>query len=476
MARADGMTGDSALFAFESEVRLIGGAMYAPDACDQAFDRLRPEHFGDPIHGLIWGTIAAIVRGGGTPTPEIVRDRIGSHPGFREWGGFDQLWELWDHASTVGVPDHVAAVADRAGRRAMKAMLDELGPKIADTSTGDYAELLSQLEAGAAEIARSAVTADRWVGAGDMVRNAIRRAMERDGRIDFSFGIPELDAFIGGMNPGETTLLAARPGMGKSVGAQTIARASASRGRGTCFFSLEMSADALGLRLACDISHNRRAVHFGNDNPNATTDAAQKNSLSDAQWRRLLEAEDIVAGWPLMTDDRPGLSLQQIESAARRQHRAWERQGVPLGPVIIDHLGKVRPTNDRRGNKHAETADVSGGVAEMAKRLGVPVLALVQLNRQVEGRPDKTPGLSDLRQAGELEEDARQVIFLYRPEYYLRAPVDGETFEQEVERKAKLQDAARKLFWIVAKNSHGPLGQVLTYCDIGSSAIRSWDA
>jgi replicative DNA helicase len=120
-------------------------------------------------------------------------------------------------------------------------------------------------------------------------------------------------------------------------------------------------------------------------------------------------------------------------------------------------------------------ADVSGDAAEMAKRLGVPVLGLVQLNRQVETRgEDKRPVLSDLRQAGELEEDARQVIFLYRPEYYLRDGLDGESFEQRAEREEKLNACRNQLFWLVEKNSHGPRGQVKTFCDIACSAVREW--
>jgi replicative DNA helicase len=135
----------------------------------------------------------------------------------------------------------------------------------------------------------------------------------------------------------------------------------------------------------------------------------------------------------------------------------------------------VKPTTDRKGNRHLEVADLSAGIAEVSKRLMVPILALVQLNRGVEGRDDKRPVLSDLRQAGELEEDARQVLFLYRPEYYLREPLASETFEERAVREEELSRVANQLFWLVEKNSHGPRGQVKTFCDIASSAIRDWE-
>jgi replicative DNA helicase len=148
--------------------------------------------------------------------------------------------------------------------------------------------------------------------------------------------------------------------------------------------------------------------------------------------------------------------------------------GIPAGPVIIDHLGIIRPEKERQGSKHAEIADISRGLAEMAKRLDVPVIALCQLNRGVEGREDKRPILADLRQAGELEEDSRLVIFMFRPEYYFRPPQDpgAETHEQRVERETKLARNRNKLFWLIEKNNNGPLGHVETFCDVACSVVR----
>lgn len=469
---------ESSLFSFESEVAVIAATMYAPGECEAALERLQPEHFGDPVHGDIWAAVTKVVRSGGAPTPEIVRDRLGEHAGFKAWGGYDQLWSLWDRASTFGVSDHIEAVADRAGRRALLGVLDGLSPKIKDTASGSYVDLLSELEAGAAEVAKSSTIAEKWISAGDMVRNAITNTRRRSGAIAFPLGVREVDEFVGGLNAGEATWVAARTGMGKTVAGLTIARANASQGLGVCFFSLEMDADPLGMRLAADVAFDREASHYGafSERCNPTPDLARRNMLHPQQWARLDAATNTVEAWPLFTDVRPGLTVAQMEAAARRQHRRWRNQGIRPGPVIIDHLGKVRPPVDRRGARHAEVADISGQVGEMAKRLGVPVVGLVQLNRGVESREDKRPQLSDLRQAGELEEDARQVIFIYRPEYYLRPPADGETFDQECERLQKLKAVERKMYWIVGKNSHGPLGEVLTYCDIASSAVRSWQS
>jgi replicative DNA helicase len=424
--------GSGAFFTFESEAALIGAAMYSVSACEDAFASVRSDHFGDAVHARLWSSILAIHQDGGSPMPAMVRDRMGSDPAFVEWGGYDLLDALWDKATAAGVSDHVRAIIDRADRRAIHDLTSRVGEQVSDLTAGDAISVLADLERGAAEIARGSTIKDAWVGAEDLVGDAIAWALNRSDRIEFPFGVPELDEFTGGLNAGEACLLGARPGMGKTVGAQTVARANAAAGKGVCFFSLEMAAHPLGLRLACDLAYDRRAGFYGGVTANPTADAAMRKALSVDQWRRLQDVREIVAGWPLKVDTRPGLTMAHIEAAARRQHRLWDRAGIPPGPVIIDHLGKVRPSKDRKGSRHAEMADVSADAAEMAKRLGVPVLGLVQLNRGVESREDKRPTLSDLRQAGELEEDARKVLFLYRPEYYLRDGPAGETFDQEV--------------------------------------------
>lgn len=465
------------LFTPESEEAVIAAILCAPDACGDTFERLTPGHFADELLGRLYGAAQGLHRAGRTPSAAIIRDAMGADTAFSEWGGIDQLQVLSELGSIRGLDEHAAAVIDRSERRAIRRLVDGVGQKTLDTAAGDAQALLTELERGASEIARGSATAEQWISAADMIRGAIAYAKSRSGRIDYPFGVGEVDDFTGGMNAAEVTLLAARPGMGKTIGAQTVVRANAAQGRGCCFFSLEMAAHPLGLRLASDVAYRRNGVSYSvlGQAANPTADAAMKNKLSPELWARLEEAEEIVANWPLLIDTRPGLTIAQIEAAVRRQHRRWERQGVPPGPVVIDHLGKVRPSKDRRGNRTAEVADVSAEASEMAKRLGVPVLALVQLNRGVEGRDDKRPMLADLRQAGELEEDARQVLFLYRPEYYLREGPPGEDMAAEMDRKDKLAKVAKQMFWIIGKNSHGPLGQVQTFCDIGSSAIRSWN-
>jgi replicative DNA helicase len=459
----------------EAEQALLGALLLSPDTVHDLDGTVRAEHFAEPFHGRLFEAVRDAALKGRAVDPRLLAQGFEADAAWRDLGGTAYLGELLDHAPPPATaPDFARTVAALHTRRELVVA----GKDIAEAARRDTdaGEVLALAERRLAEIAGGTVAAESWRNPERLIADAIADARARAGRIAYPFGVEALDQQTGGLNAGELTILAARPGMGKTVAAQTVARASAATGRGVCLFSLEMGATPLGLRLASDLMFNRMAPTYSGQSTNLTADAAMKGRLTTEEWARLAEAENIVRGWPLYIDTRPGLTLQQVESAARRAHARWSRAGVKPGPVLIDHLGKLRPGTDRGGNLYAETADLSAGAAEMAKRLGVPVVALVQLNRGVESRDDKRPGLADLRNAGQLEEDARQVLMLYRPEYYLRAPIGRESFEQEAERRAKLEDARHKLFFLIEKNSHGPVGQVQAFCDVACSAIRDWEA
>jgi replicative DNA helicase len=460
----------------EAEQALLGILMMSPETVFEVEGEVTEARFAEPFHQRLYALVRDHAQKGRAADPALLRSRFEEDPAFVDLGGASYLGLLVEKAPPIpNVKDYAREVAGAFTRRE----LQRVGSEIAHLSAlagGDVDELLGEAERLLSEVTASSGAGDRWTSAGVMVRDAISYARERSGTIDYPTGVPALDAHLGGLNAGEVTIGAARPGMGKTVFGQTVAKANANRGLGTCFFSLEMSKNALGLRLASDVAFDRRAAAYSGVTTNATADRAMKNALTPEQWTRFDEAQRVVNDWPLLVDDRPGLTLAQIESAARRAHRRWARRGIKPGPVVIDHLGKVKPSVDRKGNRHAEVADLSAGASEMAKRLMVPVLALVQLNRGVEGREDKRPQLSDLRQAGELEEDARQVLFIYRPEYYLREPTGNESFEEQTERVEQLRKVENQMFFLVEKNSHGPRGQVKAFCDIACSAIRDWEA
>lgn len=466
-----------AIHAIEAEAALIGAALASPGDCQDAFDRLRPEHFFDTTHGRVWSEIAGQSRAGRASFESVVA-ALANDAGFKEIGGPDWLFDLWDRGNAWAVDTHAGLVLDRSARRDIARLSGLIGKAALNASEGSAESIIADLERGAADIAREGSTREAWKPLAFIAQDALAAARERRGMPGLPIGLHEVDRITGGLRKGQLTLLAGRPGMGKSSAALAVAKSVAMQGRGVAFFSLEMTEPELGLRMACDVAFNREAVMYSGQDDNPSYAKAEWGSLTDQQWDRLDQARFTMSGWPLMFDCRPALSAAQITAAARRIVRSWEKAGVEPGCIVVDHLGLIRPEPGRQGSKVAETADVSGALREMAKSIGVPVVALCQLSRDVEKRDgkDRRPQMSDLRWAGELEQDAHVIMFLYRPEYYLKKPeptgdYDAD-FKAEADYEKRLDVCRNKLFWIIAKNRQGPTAEAETFCRIECSAIR----
>lgn len=470
------VTGANAPAAVEAEKALIGIALCNAEALD-LIEGLTPAHFYEPLHGRLWGAILARHGSGSLADPAILDGLFLSDEAYRNVNGLAYLQALVDLApGPARAEAYAAEVRETAARRAIMRLATDIADKAAGGEEGTSAEILAELETGASEIAKTADVGDAWMNPGEMIAGAVERARASKGVIEFPLGIPELDRLLGGLHRQEVTVLAARPGVGKTVGAQAYAKAIAKAGMAVAFFALEMGPDPMALRLACDLAYDRDRPFYMGATSNISLSRINAGDLTQDEWERLEAAQREATRIPLRYDARPGHTMARIESLSRRLFRKAERHGVKPGLIVIDHMGKVRPPKGHRGDLRAETISISRDASEMAKRLDVPVLLLCQLSRGLEGRQDKQPILSDLREAGQIEEDARQVIFLHRPEYFLRPPADAdaETYDQRTEREKQLEAARNKLFWIVAKNSHGPTGSALTFCDIAASAVREW--
>ncbi len=216
-------------------------------------------------------------------------------------------------------------------------------------------------------------------------------------------GFKELDELIGTLSPGSLNIIAARPAMGKTAFALTIAQhAALKEGVGVGIYSLEMPAAQLTLRMMCSearIDMNR--VRLG--------------QLTDRDFSRLVDVAGRLSEAPIFIDDTPDLTLMELRARARRLR---SQHGVGL--IVIDYLQLMSgPGGGKSGeNRQQEIAAISRGLKALARELGVPVVALSQLSRAVEARPNKRPMLSDLRESGSIEQDADLVMFIYRDEYY----------------------------------------------------------
>ena len=275
------------------------------------------------------------------------------------------------------------------------------------------------------------------------------------------WGVKELDERTGGMLPGEFVVVAGRPGMGKSLLANRLIRTVAEAGGGVLAIELEMSEEEVAARLIADIARDKGHEVFYSTMRRGAVIRHHADAVGES-------AEELTR-WPLVFEPRPGLTTDQIRQRGREAKRQFEANGKRLALVVVDHIGHVRASTDRRGNKVAEMTDVSNAMKEMAKELGCVVLGVSQLSRAVESRDEKRPVLSDLRESGSIEQDADTVMLLYREAYYLRhkeATMDPGDYRVEM-------DACKHTLEVnCAKLRAGDPGVDLVDVDAATGSIR----
>jgi replicative DNA helicase len=373
-------------------------------------------------------------------------------------------------AAFASIPRNASAYAKQirefSSRRKILAMAETMslgvqGNQPAADIAGGAIELLDEIATAASAGSTPQVTLRE---ANDKSLARMQHGMQNPGKLaGMSWGLRGLDNKTGGLKRGEMFVLAGRPGMGKTALALCVARATASAGEPTFFASLEMGDVSLSDRNLADVAFERHRPIPYYDIANGT--------LNDAQALRIIEAARLQREWPLQIDPAPGLTVSQIAARARRHKQNLERQGLRLGPVIVDHMHIVRPSNRYSGARVNEVGEISAALKGLAKELDVPVIALAQLSRALESREDKRPTMADLRDSGTIEQDADAIIFVFREAYYLERST-GATPEQEAARANRLFDVRDQLEAIVAKQRNGPTGTVHLFCDIACNAVR----
>ena len=275
------------------------------------------------------------------------------------------------------------------------------------------------------------------------------------------WGVKELDERTGGMLPGEFVVVAGRPGMGKSLLANRLIRTVAEAGGGVLAVELEMSEEEVVARLIADLARDRGHEVFYS--------TMRRGGVIRHHADAVGESAEELTRWPLVFEPRPGLTTDQIRQRGREAKRQFEADGKRLALVVVDHIGHVRASTDRRGNKVAEMTDVSNAMKEMAKELGCVVLGVSQLSRAVESRDDKRPVLSDLRESGSIEQDADTVMLLYREAYYLR---HKEATMDPGDYRVEMASCKHTLEVNCAKLRGGEPGVDLVDVDVATGSIR----
>jgi replicative DNA helicase len=279
------------------------------------------------------------------------------------------------------------------------------------------------------------------------------------------FGITALDKALGGMAAGDMTILAGRTGMGKTAVGICVADHVASTGAGVFMASLEMKRDQLAERWLSKRAYGR-GIHL-------SYETIRVNHAGQHEQEMLAAEAAAIGQMPFIIDQRRGQTLAQIGVRARRVQAQMARRGQKLGLVVIDHLQRIAADGRYRGNKTAEVTDVARGLKDLAGALDVAILCLSQLNRGVEGRDDKRPQLSDLRESGAIEEEADAVLLLYRPEYYAskNPPDEATDFEAYAQWQSNLARSRGLLQINAAKVRHGQTVDLTVRCNIGCNWI-----
>lgn len=434
------------LYNIAAEADLIGTLLQAEVSIDQAADKLQPSDFVDPCHAGLFEVILKEGASGKKVSPITIKPYLEAIPGLAEKGGPAYLMRLT--ASTgahITFAGAIEIVASLARRRKIMAGLDAACALVADPNS-DMSDVMAAADA-------ALTGSERYEGVEQLT------AVQCADNLISSFGdpkngvscgtIPELDEVLGKLRPKELIVLAARPGMGKTAVALSYALGAAKSGFGTIYVSLEMSGTELAARMVSDLCFDgHRGVAYS---------AVRDGNLSPNQRDWIIASRNKLAKMPLKVVDAGKLTTGRLSMMVMRTKRRMEAQGQTLDLVIVDYLQLLSADGVTR-SMYEKISEISMALKAIAKVHGVAVLALAQLSREVEKRPDKKPQLADLRDSGQIEQDADGVVFLMRPNYYHQfiKPPEGHPDFADWESKDNL--SKHDIDFIVAKRRNGVTG------------------
>jgi replicative DNA helicase len=438
--------GDTALNV-EAEQQVLGAIMLRPDGIHAVEARGGAALFGDPVHAAIYGRAFEVNKAGHLVSAVTLRAWADSHPGLAEIGGVKYLARC--AATTIGsdVAPYVELLADLAGKRALLDTMSEARREIAGGET-PAAVVAARIEAALIDI-QTTSSAPAPVSMTAAVAKAVQdtvAAMNGEDTGAVRSGITRLDEIIGGFFPGEMTLLGGRPSMGKTALALSIALNAARRGEGVVIASLEMNPEALAIRAISEATSRA-----GNA---ITYSAMRRGDMHDFQEDTFKRAALDAGQLPIQFLSRDYADIGALFAGAKRAKRILGDDRMKL--LIVDYAQLLK---SRAHNRYEQITEISIALKALSGQLNVPVIALSQLSRQVESRDDKRPMLSDLRESGQLEQDADTVLFCYRDEYYLeREEPDFREEDDHAQWSQAMSYAKNKLDVIVAKQRMGQIG------------------
>lgn len=414
----------------EAEQSVVGAMLMDRDAIMTALEIISGKDFYQTAYGAIFDAMVELFNEGKPVDLVTLQERLREKDVPPEITSLEFVKEL---VTAVPTSANVKYYADIVADKSMMRKLIKLNEEICNICYAGKEPLESVLETTEKSVfdLLQRRGAEDYTAIKEIVLTALDRIEKASKNKGVVTGIPtgfiDLDYKLSGLQPSDLILVAARPSMGKTAFVLNIAQYVAFRKeKGVVIFSLEMAKEQLVNRLfALEAQVDSQALRTGN--------------LKDSDWEKLIEGAGIIGQSNLIIDDTPGISVSEVRSKCRKYKLEHDIQ-----LIIIDYLQLMsRRVGSRVESRQQEISEISRSLKALARELNVPVVALSQLSRAVESRPDKRPMLSDLRESGAIEQDADVVMFIYRDEYYNR--------DSDYKKQADI---------IIAKQRNGPVGTV----------------
>lgn len=414
----------------EAEQSVVGAMLMDKDAITAASEMISGSDFYQSAYGIIFDSMVELFNEGKPVDLITLQERLREKDVPPEIASLEFVRDLVTAVPTsANVKYYAQIVADKAMMRRLIKLNEEI-ENVCYAGKEPLEAVLEKTEKSVFELLQRRNTGE-YVPIRQVVLNALERIEKASKNKGTVTGIPtgfiDLDYKLSGLQPSDLILVAARPSMGKTAFVLNIAQYVAfKKNRSVAIFSLEMSKEQLVNRLfSLESQVDAQALRTGN--------------MKDSDWERLIEGAGIIGQSKLIIDDTPGISVSELRSKCRKYKLEND-----LDLIIIDYLQLMTGSVGRSSeSRQQEISEISRSLKGLARELNVPVIALSQLSRAVESRPDKRPMLSDLRESGAIEQDADVVMFIYRDEYYNK--------DSEYKKQAEI---------IIAKQRNGPVGTV----------------
>lgn len=443
----------------EAEQALIGAILANNEALNHVGQSLTADDFYAPIHQRIYRAVVQFHDRGMVANPITLKHHFTREDGIED----AYLARLVAAATTIiNVADYAHIIHDLATKRALIGIGESVVNRAFDHR--DEAPALEQVEQAEQMLFNLATDGDAE-GQFRPLKMSIAEALTRTENafkangavVGIDTGYTDLNAKLGGLHNSDLIILAGRPSMGKTALATNIAyRAAKSlaeidapkaamgeKPRSVGFFSLEMSAEQLAMRLLA--AEARISSH-----------SLQRGNLNNEEFATLVQKSQDLARLPFHIDDTPALSISAVRTRARRMKRVHN-----LSLLVVDYLQLLRgSSSNSQQNRVQEISEITQGLKAIAKELQIPVIALSQLSRAVEQREDKRPQLADLRESGSIEQDADLVMFVYREEYYLGRQEPRPDTNEHAEWQQRMEKIHGLAQVIIAKHRNGAIGTV----------------